>query len=168
MSHTTYIFKQSRRRQTPITLCPLCKTEPRTTPHLFQFPQNKHKLTITDLWTAPWRWGISWLNGGGKPFCQLAWMLAEPAGDYHQPVCLDTTRASGVWSTTTAPAYRAQLNEQCDQTTKLLAEHITQQLLRKWKITTLSKSIIHILVNSQNFIFNMARIFFKTVSNNNM
>ena len=61
-------------------LCPLCKSEPHTTTHLFNCTNINTHLKVTDLWTAPvevvhllveWRGHQStsvpgcWLDGGG-------------------------------------------------------------------------------------------------------
>ena len=52
MSHPTFIFTQNRRRQTPITTIPPLQNRTRHDNILVQLHQNKHKLDVTDLWTA--------------------------------------------------------------------------------------------------------------------
>ena len=51
----------------PSPLCPLCKTEPHTTTHLFNCTNINTQLQVTDLWTSPVEVGHLLVEWSGPP-----------------------------------------------------------------------------------------------------
>ena len=55
-------------------LCPLCKSEPHTTTHLFNYTNINTHLKVTDLWKAPVEVGYLLVEWRGPPVDQRARM----------------------------------------------------------------------------------------------
>ena len=74
----------------PSPLCPLCKTEPCTTTHLFNCTNINTQLQVTDLWTAPVEVGhllVEWRGhqSTSRPRCRLDGGI--PSAGVHRNGC---------------------------------------------------------------------------------
>ena len=96
MSHPSFIFKQNRRRQIPITTMPLCKTEPHTTTHLFNCTKINTQLKVRICGRFPW----SLLDKWRDPVSQRTWIPTRwriPLAGVPRSVCQTHPPLSVEW-----------------------------------------------------------------------